>query len=68
MYLLKILTDKKHNNKKHHCMFCLQSFTTEDILSNHKKQSLLINGCQAVNYELTTIKFANHNRQNTHSF
>ena len=34
----------KHKDKKHYCMSCLQSFTTEDILSNHKKQCLLING------------------------
>ena len=32
-------------------MSCLESFTTEEILSNHKKQCLLINGYQAVNYE-----------------
>ena len=28
----------------------------EEILSNHKKQYLLINGCQAVKYELGTIR------------
>ena len=27
----------KHKDKKHYCMSCLQSFTTEEILSNHKK-------------------------------
>ena len=32
----------KHKDKKHYCMSCLQSFTTEEILSNHKKQCLLI--------------------------
>ena len=53
----------KHKDKKHHCMSCLQSFTTEEILSNHKKQCLLINGCQAVNCELGTIKFINYNKQ-----
>ena len=52
-----------HIDKKHHCMSWLQSFTTEEILSNHKKQCLLINGCQAVNYESGTIKFTNHNKQ-----
>ena len=41
----------KHKDKKRHCMSCLQSFTTEEILSNHEKQCLLINGCKAVNYE-----------------
>ena len=37
-------------------------FTTEEILSNHKKQCLLINGCQAV-YESGIIKFTNYNKQ-----
>ena len=44
-------------------MSCLQSFTTEEILSNHKKQCLLINGCQAVNYKSRIIKFTNHDKQ-----
>ena len=44
-------------------MSCLQNFTTEEILSNHKKQCLLISGCQAVNYESGLIKFTNHNKQ-----
>ena len=41
----------KHKNKKHHFMSCLQRFTTGEILFKHKKQCLLINACQAVNYE-----------------
>ena len=53
----------KHKGKKHHCMSCLQSFTTEEILSNHKKQCLLINSCQAANYESGIIKFTNYNKQ-----
>ena len=53
----------KHKDKKHHCMSCFQSLTTVEILSNHKKQCLLINGCQAVNYESGTIKFTNYNKQ-----
>ena len=53
----------KHKDKKHHCMSCLQSFTTEEILSNHEKQCLLINGCQTVDYESGTIKFTNHDKQ-----
>ena len=55
----------KHKDKKHYCMPCLQNFTTKEIVSNHNKQCLLINGCQAVNYKSGTIKFTNHN---THSF
>ena len=53
----------KHKDKKHYCMSCLQNFTTEEILSNHKKQCLLINGCQAVQYESGIIKFTNCNKQ-----
>ena len=53
----------KHKDKKHHCMSCLQSFTTEKILPNHKKQCLLINGCQAVNYESVIIKIKNYEKQ-----
>ena len=45
-----IFSRTKHKDKKHYCMSCLQNFTTEEILSNHKKQCLLINGCQAVKY------------------
>ena len=56
-------TKAKNQHKKHHCMSCLQSFTKEEILNQHKKQCLLINGCQAVNYESGTIKFANYNKQ-----
>ena len=44
-------------------MSCLQNFTTEEILSNHKKQCLLVNGCQAVKYESGIIKFTNYNKQ-----
>ena len=58
-----IFSRTKDKDKKHHCMSCLQSFTTEEILSNYKKQCLLMNGCQAVDYESGTIKFTNHNKQ-----
>ena len=44
-------------------MSCLQSFTTEEILSNYKKQCLLISGCQALNYGSGIIKFTNYNKQ-----
>ena len=44
-------------------MACLQNFTTEEVISNHQKQCLLINGCQAVNYESVIIKFINYEKQ-----
>ena len=53
----------KNHRKKIFCMACLQNFTTEEILSNHKKQCLLINGCQVVNYESGQIKFRNYEKQ-----
>ena len=53
----------KHKYKKYYCMSCLQNCTTEEILSNHKKQCLLFNGWQAVSYESGIIKFMNYNKQ-----
>ena len=53
----------KHKDKKHFGMSCLQNFSTKKILNNHRKQCLLINGCQAVNYKSGVIKFANYNKQ-----
>ena len=53
----------KNQYKKFFCIVCLQNFTTEEILSNREKQCLLINGCQAVNYESGIIKFTNYENQ-----
>ena len=53
----------KHKDKKHFCMSCLQNFSTKEILNNHRKHLLLINGCQTVNYESGIIKFTNYNKQ-----
>ena len=53
----------KHKDKKHYCMSCLQNFTTEEILSNHKKQCLLIKGFQEAKYKSGIIKFTNYNKQ-----
>ena len=53
----------KQKDEKHFCMSRLQNFSTKEILNNHKKRCLLINGCQAVNYELGIIKFTNYNKQ-----
>ena len=54
----------KDQQQNYHCMSsCLQRFTKEKILNQHKKQCLLIKGCQEVNYELGIIKFTNHNKQ-----
>ena len=45
-----IFSKTKHKDKKHFCMSCLQHFSAKEILNNHRKRCLLINGCEAVNY------------------
>ena len=37
----------KHQHGKHFCMHCLQCFSSEDVLNNHKTNSMVINGPQA---------------------
>ena len=44
-------------------MPCLQNFSTKELLNDHRKRCLLINGCQAVNFQSGTIKFTNYNKQ-----
>ena len=56
-------SNRKRKYKKYYCMHCLQDFTTEELLDQHKKQCLLINGSQAVNYESRIIKFKNYEKQ-----
>ena len=50
----------KHNDRKQFCMSCLQNFTTNEILNNHKERCLLINNTQAIKYETGIIKFKNY--------
>ena len=38
----------KHKEKKHFCMLCLQCFSSERVLSDHKENCIAINGCQAI--------------------
>ena len=59
----RLMFSRTKRKDKKHCMSCLQSFITEEILSNYKKQCLLINGWQAVNYKSGIIKFTNYKKQ-----
>jgi len=43
-----MLNQTKHKERKHFCMHCLQCFCSEDILSKHETESLIINGEQAI--------------------
>ena len=38
----------KNRNKKHFCKCCLQGFSSKEILIEHKKDCLVINGKQSV--------------------
>ena len=38
----------KNKNKKHFCKCCLQSFSSEKVLTEHKENCLIINGKQNV--------------------
>ena len=56
----------KHEHRKHFCMYCLQCFSSERVLNNHKKNCLSINGTQAIkipdkNYNI--LKFNNFHKQ-----
>ena len=39
----------KHKEKKHFCKYCLQCFSSERVLNNHKENCIQVNGTQAVN-------------------
>ena len=73
MYTSKILTDlcaknKKCNNKKHFCRYCLQCFTSEKVLTEHKEVCLRINRKQTIKLRSGSIKFKNYLKQLTGSF
>ena len=38
----------KHEHKKHFCMYCLQCFSSEMVLNNHKENYITFNGAQAI--------------------
>ena len=38
----------KHKERKYFCMHCLQCFSSEEILTNHKTNCIVINGEQAI--------------------
>ena len=56
----------KHKNKKHFCMYCLQCFSYERILSNHVNNCLTVNGNQAINMPKqgeNILRFNNFHKQ-----
>ena len=55
----------KHNASKQFCMYCLQCFSSEQILLNHTENCISINGEQAIKMPVkrSKIKFMNFHKQ-----
>ena len=56
----------KHKEKKHFCMYCLQCFSSIEILDAHRKDCIVINGKQAIkmpNENENEVEFVNHRKQ-----
>ena len=53
----------KNKNEKHFCRYCLQCFSSERVLIEHKENCLKINGKQSVKLRSGSIKFKNHFKQ-----
>lgn len=56
----------KHKQKKEFCMHCLQCFSTQEILANHKVNCMVINGEQAIRMPKegnNILQFKNLHRQ-----
>ena len=52
-----MFSETKNKNKKHFCKSCLQCFSSKTVFTEHKKDSLSINGVQSVKLKKGTIKF-----------
>ena len=56
----------KHKERKHFCMYCLQHFTSERVLNNHKENCIQLNGAQAIKMPTkddNILKFNNAHKQ-----
>ena len=56
----------KHEHRKHFCMCCLQCFSSERVLSNHKDICIQVNGTQAIKMpdkDNKILKFNNFHKQ-----
>ena len=52
----------KHKGKKYFCKSCIQCFSSEKVLKEHKEDCLMINGKQNVKLEKGFISFRNFNK------
>ena len=53
----------KNKNKKYFCKSCLSCFSSKNVLTEHKKVCLTINGTQSVRLKKGTIEFKNYFKQ-----
>ena len=56
----------KHKDRKHFCMHCMQCFSSDRVLNNHKDICIQVNGTQAVNIptkDNNILKFNNFHKQ-----
>ena len=53
----------KNKNKKYFCRCCLQCFSSENVLKEHKENCLVINGKQNVKLGKGSISFKNYSKQ-----
>ena len=56
----------KHKERKHFCMYCLQCFSSERVLTNHKENCIQINGTQSIRMpdkDNNILKFNGYNKQ-----
>ena len=56
-------TKQRIKAKKYFCNSCLQCFSCKNVLAEHKKVYLSINGAQSVRLEKGTIEFKNYFKQ-----
>ena len=56
----------KHEHRKHFCMYCLQCFSSERVLNDHRDNCIQVNGAQAVKMlskDNNILKFNNFHKQ-----
>ena len=56
----------KHKERKHFCMHCLQCFSSERVLTDHKENCIQVNGTQAIKMltkDDNILKFNNFHKQ-----
>ena len=60
-----LFNQTKHEHRKYFCMYCLQCFSREDVLTEHKNNCISVNGKQAINMpeKGDKVYFKNHHKQ-----